>query len=868
MMFLATVSQQAMIAAGAPLSTVKAQASFDTTDGRLAVADESGNDAFFVFRGDAAISSAQANLGSASLRLDGSGDYVEVYGAEGVADDVHFAVPGQPATVEFFFRAEDAAVTETLFCCNDSTFADDIKIAMVSGALWAQLYNAGSGVLNLTGGTLVTGTWHHCAAVWDGTSLTLYLDGASVGTGTPSSAVTTNDNPMLIGRDARTTSQDFHGNIEGFRFSKSAVFTANFTPPIAHYTPERTKAAPANPSFANVAHLAGWEGADAATTYTDESSQSPALGFDSSGVEIDTAQARFGLSSLFFDGTNGFVTIAHSSAVSLAAQSAFTVEAWVRPDATALTKNSAIFNKRDGAGAEEFRLSNGAGTAIDFVSFAGGNVRANARTRDGLLVADTWVHVAGVRDGNRYMAFVNGELEGTDYTAGSVSANTAPVRIGSSAFNTGRDWSGHIDETRISTEVFYPSIGFLAPTVPYPRASFQLFTDNFNRPDENLEDSADWDRIGGSGGEMGVRSNAAAMLAGTDGPAYVCPDLNQADQFAEAIFSSSADANYFLACRVQDANNFIGVRKWTLGGDRWSIYKRVAGTFTELALAEDSSLAAGNVKARLEVIGDTARLYVDESLYLETAIGAHTAATRTGFIVRNDAFNPAFEDFRAGAISSFSSPVDTLLVSFDGVDQATTAVDQGIFAAPLTFANGAKLDAGQAKFGSTSLLLDGSDDGVTLPHRYGYAIPRGDFTIEMWVRPRVSASGLKGLLTKRTGAGADFSLWLDSNRPRFFIWPSSTGIDITSSVAATIADWNHIAVTREGTAIKIWLNGVEVASGTTSFGYDFSTQQLLIGDDDTSSGRHFDGNIQEMRITLGLARYAAAFTPPTTSFVP
>lgn len=400
-------------------------------------------------------------------------------------------------------------------------------------------------------------------------------------------------------------------------------------------------------------------------------------------------------------------------------------------------------------------------------------------------------------------------------------------------------------------------------------AGSTVFSDDFNRADENLEASADWDRLDGAAGAMGVRSNQLATLSTTD-TAYACPDVGDADQYAEATWERNDAAAYFLAVRVQDSDNFIGFRRHS--DDDIEIYVRESGSFTLVDRLEDigdhyTSLGAVGSTYRLEVVGTTARALINGHIVAEGSIGSYSpSANRTGFIARTSLADPAFDNFEAGPLTDGLASSDIFLVSFDGANGATTATDEGVNSHSLTFSGGAALDNGDAKFGSTSLLLDGSDDVVTVANAPTLELADTDFTIEMWVKRASSQSGLHGLIMKR-GTSTGWALWIDSNDPRFFVW--GCGIDFTSSAALPLNTWAHLAVTKEGSTVKIWIDGVERASDTwTSSGeYTTNSSDLVIGDDNTASGRHFDGRIQEIRITMGLARYTAAFTPPAASFV-
>jgi hypothetical protein len=73
--------------------------------------------------------------------------------------------------------------------------------------------------------------------------------------------------------------------------------------------------------------------------------------------------------------------------------------------------------------------------------------------------------------------------------------------------------------------------------------------------------------------------------------------------------------------------------------------------------------------------------------------------------------------------------------------------------------------------------------------------------------------------------------------------------------------WNHYAITRSGTTLKIFLNGAQVGSGTSNANIGTTRNFGLMGD----SGATFtqQGYASGVRLLKGTALYTSAFTPPT-----
>lgn len=208
-----------------------------------------------------------------------------------------------------------------------------------------------------------------------------------------------------------------------------------------------------------------------------------------------------------------------------------------------------------------------------------------------------------------------------------------------------------------------------------------------------------------------------------------------------------------------------------------------------------------------------------------------------------------------------------LLVNFDGANGATAATDGSPSPKSVGFAGGAQLSTAQAKFGPSSLLLDGADDVVNLSNVADFVFGTGDFTIELWFYAQKSAqtNDFPRIIAKGNFAatGGWNLVYLKSSGELYFdIYAPST----ISTLIATAADntWNHVAISRQGTNLRTFLNGV--AGGTATNSTNLSDASTLSIGAEPSFASDFKGYIDDVRLTKGVARYTAAFTPPTAAF--
>jgi hypothetical protein len=201
----------------------------------------------------------------------------------------------------------------------------------------------------------------------------------------------------------------------------------------------------------------------------------------------------------------------------------------------------------------------------------------------------------------------------------------------------------------------------------------------------------------------------------------------------------------------------------------------------------------------------------------------------------------------------------TSLLHMDGANADTSFTDQkGIVYTPL---NGAKLSAANAKFGTAAADLSTSSARLSAPSNAGFGVGTGDFTIEAFVCVPV-LSGFHFLFdTTSRSSAAGFSIYLASD--------GSVGVGGGAGVASSpgaysAGSYPHLAVARQSGVMRIFLGGAQVASGSAAT--DYPTTGITLGSIYDGSGNYLRGYIDEFRFTKGVARYTAAFTPPTAAF--
>lgn len=170
---------------------------------------------------------------------------------------------------------------------------------------------------------------------------------------------------------------------------------------------------------------------------------------------------------------------------------------------------------------------------------------------------------------------------------------------------------------------------------------------------------------------------------------------------------------------------------------------------------------------------------------------------------------------------------------------------------------------GNTAFGN-AFSFDGNNDYISVARSSIFDFGTGDFTIELWAR-YTSASGSQALVSNLAGA-LGWEFFGDGTNLYFY---ANGAIRRTVSMSGIAAGtWYHLAVTRSNGDIRIFINGSTAGSSTyTADVNGASSVSLTVGIENTSNlANDFNGWIDEVRITKGIARYTANFTPPIAPF--
>lgn len=184
---------------------------------------------------------------------------------------------------------------------------------------------------------------------------------------------------------------------------------------------------------------------------------------------------------------------------------------------------------------------------------------------------------------------------------------------------------------------------------------------------------------------------------------------------------------------------------------------------------------------------------------------------------------------------------------------------------------------GAGRFGAGALRMTAQGQRVAYAATDTAAnLPAGDFTIEAWVRFDVASdnTAVRCIASRYSSArgGWVFECSQSGGTLRFFTtWTTYTAEPVVAAtgLAWALGQWYHVAVARQGTTYLLFRDGAllaTLANETRTIQTNTSTPIEVGGYAWNSTTATHIGLIDDLRITVGTARYTAAFTPPTAAF--
>jgi hypothetical protein len=326
-----------------------------------------------------------------------------------------------------------------------------------------------NGIILQPVGTAALNAWVHWAVVRNGSTLSIYINGTSIGS--VSSSTTFTDQYAVIGRTgAGENSNFFLGYLSNIRIVKgTAVYTSNFTPPTAPLT------AIAGTSLLTCQSNRFIDNSTNNFTITrnGDTRITPFSPFSSFVATEGYVPATYGGSG-YFDGTGDYLIVPTADIFNVGTDN-FTIECWMYIISS--PTYAPIFDTRSTGGLLNTvcGVINTAGVQkLDFV-YAGARLTGSIN-----IYTSQWCHLAITRTSGVIRLFVNGTQDGSVTYATSIVPNGTNTWVGAGG-KAGSPvyFNGSISDLRIIKGQSLYTSNFVPPTAPLTAISGTSLLTNF-----------------------------------------------------------------------------------------------------------------------------------------------------------------------------------------------------------------------------------------------------------------------------------------------------------------------------------------------------------------------------------------------------
>lgn len=652
---------------------------------------------------------------------------------------------------------------------------------------------------------------------------------------------------------------------------------------------------PNDPNFKNVTLLLHGDGSNGAQNNTFLDSSTNNFTITRNGNTTQGSFSPYGSNwSNYFDGSGDYLTAPYSVANSEWWTQDFTMEMWVYNNTNAVSgSDNVCLQLAHGVPATAdtyWALGTNASGQVEFLYYNGSVVRLTGTTAAAL---NTWNHIAMVYTNStgNISLYLNGSRVATGTKSGTPqksSGSTINVGVAQNTY-----YNGYISNLRIlDGTALYSGTTYTVPTAPLTAiTNTSLLTCQSNRFRDASTNNFTITRNGDvrvtnfapfapSSSYSPSANGGSAFFDGTGD--YLTTPNNAAFAFGTGDYTIELWIN-----TNADAGGLIDLR---VGGNLTaypSIYLNSGSVFFWTGEGSDGANVGSYAKnswVHLAVSrsGSSLKFFINGAQTYSATNSTNLSQGTVTIGARWDAGN-----LFAGYISNFrvvkgtavytaafmppTAPVTAITNTSLLTNFTNAAIFDNSMKNDLETVGNAQISTSVKKFGTGSMAFDGSGDRLILPANAENRInTTGNFTIELWAYFNSTASNQQlfswdngiatGYVTTMfTSSAGNLAYYLSSNGSS---WNIATNVAMGSFSANT---WYHLALVRNGSTFTPYINGVAGTSTTSSATLATSTLPLVIGDGGGAASP-VNGYIDDFRITKGVARYTANFTPPTAAF--
>lgn len=237
----------------------------------------------------------------------------------------------------------------------------------------------------------------------------------------------------------------------------------------------------------------------------------------------------------------------------------------------------------------------------------------------------------------------------------------------------------------------------------------------------------------------------------------------------------------------------------------------------------------------------------------------------------NGCIRKRFGEIALNAPPSGQGGIDTyakLMLHMDDVGLS----DSELVPKAVTINGGVSRSAAQSVFGGFSALFNGTTGYLSLADSPDWNLGSSDFTWEgrLWLTNAAAAD--RGILSLQNATPSDndcFVFFHDAGNIRFLLFVASVPvINISVPSGMVSGTWAPVALERYGDVFTIYVGGMVVGTQTASVTIANYTGQLWLGciTSGGAPGRFFDGYMDEVRFSPGIARFKGPYVPAPLPF--
>ena len=476
---------------------------------------------------------------------------------------------------------------------------------------------------------------------------------------------------------------------------------------------------------------------------------------------------------------------------------------------------------------------------------------------------NTWIHLAVTRSGATTRLFINGILDATVTNSDSYAQANLVIGSDGGPGSASQRWPGYISGLRITKGVAIYTAAFTPANRP-----FGTLTNNLLTFSEDFNNSSLWNRSGttaiASSAVAPDGNPSATLLAENAGGTVHYIDLYRVFTTSLAhtnsIYIKAAGRSHIMMRFYTDNSVFSG----QIVG-----FNLVTGTVGYTSGSVSASIQnVGNGWYRLTTTVTTGAsatgyigLYLSDVAVTTTASPSYSGDGISGVYIWGAQLELASSVTAYTPTPANYSTAPSLLLNF-----ANAAVVDSAGAGNAITYSGATITSA-SKYGSGAMTYNGTSDWIAVNSGNNASLTPGtkDFTVEFWMNTRTGNDGYRRIVSSNI-AGFTSGSFVMRHQPGSFLFTPGGGVSGTASYSLdfTINTWTHIAYSRQGATGRGFINGQQVVTCGDTSNYTEAIQ--YIGAQYTSGSEFFSGSLDDVRITIGVARYQDSFTPPARAY--